>query len=116
MRFGALIALGLVFAAGLGLAGQLIARDTVALPAASIKAGDRLAPPQTPAAAPRRAATRTRTTAPAGTTTTTTATTTTTDDRSGRGRGRGRGEDDSSGSGSSGSGGSGSGRDHPEDD
>src|SRR4029450_657173 len=120
MRFGALIALGLVFAAGLGLAGQLIARDTVALPAASIKAGDRLAPPQPPAAgaAPRRAAPKTRTTAPARTTTTTKTTTTSTDERSGRGRGRGRGGDDSSGSGSSGSGssGSGSGRDHPEDD
>jgi hypothetical protein len=44
MRFGFLIALGLVFAAGLGFAAHLIARDTVALPASSIQAGEGLAP------------------------------------------------------------------------
>lgn len=115
MRFGALIALGLAFAAGLGLAGHLIARDTVALPVASIEAGDGLAPVRTQTAVPaaRKKARATRKAAPTTTTTTTTAATTT-DDRSGRGRGG----DDSSGSGSSGSGssGSGPGRDHPEDD
>jgi uncharacterized membrane protein YgcG len=121
MRFGALIALGLVFATGLGVAGHLIARDTVALPVASIEAGDGLAPPRTRTGAPaRRKAPPVTRTATQTTTTTGTQTTRTTDDRSGRGRGRGRGGDDSSGSGSSGSGsgssGSGSGRDHPEDD
>ena len=49
MRFGFLLLLGLVFAAGLGFAAHLIARDTVALPVASIEAGEGLAPIQTPA-------------------------------------------------------------------
>jgi uncharacterized membrane protein YgcG len=115
MRFGALIALGLALAAGLGFAGHLIARDTVALPVASIEAGDGLAPVRTRTAAPaaRKKARPTRKASPTATVTTGTRRTTT-DDRSGRGRGG----DDSSGSGSSGSGssGSGSGRDHPEDD
>jgi hypothetical protein len=120
MRFGALIALGLVFAAGLGLAGHLIARDTVALPVASIEAGEGLAPAQTQtddrattAATTRRTGTATTRTGTTTTRTTTTrrATTTETGEDSGRGRGRGRGRggDDSSGSGSSGSGSSGSG-------
>jgi uncharacterized membrane protein YgcG len=97
MRLAALIALGLVFAAGLGLAGHLIARDTVALPVASIEAGERLAPAQ--ATTEDRATTTT-------TSSTRTATTTETDDNSGRGRGRGRGRGggDNSGSGSSNSG------------
>jgi hypothetical protein len=125
VRFGLLLLLGLVFATGLGVAAHLIARDTVALPVASIEAGEGLAPVQTRA----RTATDARTTTARTTTgrtttraaretatTTTSARTTTTDDR-GRGRGRGRGgsEDDSSGSGSgsdsSGSGSSGSGGD-----
>jgi uncharacterized membrane protein YgcG len=106
MRVAALIALGLVFTTGLGLAGHLIARDTVALPVASIEAGEGLAPARvadrpTTAGTTTRAATTTRSTR--------TATTTETDDRGrGRGNGRGRGRDDNSGSGSSGSGSSGS--------
>src|SRR5215203_4966612 len=60
MRFGFILLLGLVFAAGLGLAAHLIARDTVALPVASIQAGERLAPVTTrPAARPRRMRTMT---------------------------------------------------------
>jgi hypothetical protein len=47
MRFGLILVLGLVFAAGLGFAAHVIARDTVALPVASIEAGEGLAPVQT---------------------------------------------------------------------
>jgi hypothetical protein len=101
MRFATLILLGLVFAAGLGFAAHLIARDTVALPVSSIEAGDRLAPVTETHAAPaasrpkatrRRARTTTTTTAP----TTTVRTTTEAGDDHGRNRGRGRGGDDSS--------------------
>lgn len=97
MRFGFILVLGLVFAAGLGLAAHVIARDTVALPVASIQAGERLAPVTTRSATPRR---RVRTTSTARTRTTTTTTTTETGDDHGRGRNRGRGGGgDSSGSG-----------------
>jgi hypothetical protein len=100
MRFATLILFGLVFAAGLGFAAHLIARDTVALPVSSVEAGDRLAPvtqTQAASAARRRKATQRR----QATTTTTAATTTvgtTTEagDDHGRNRGRGRGGDDSS--------------------
>jgi hypothetical protein len=103
MRFATLILLGLVFAAGLGFAAHLIARDTVALPVSSIEAGDRLAPVTETQAAPAarrpkamqrrpRARTATTTTAP----TTTVGTTTEAGDDHGRNRGRGRGGDDSS--------------------
>lgn len=117
MRIAVIALLGLVFAAGLGAAAHVIARDTVALPVASLDARENLAP----AATTQRAQTiRRTTTARRRTTGTRTATTTrtstgrtATDDDGGhrggnRGRGRG-GDDDSSGSGSSGSGGSGSG-------
>jgi hypothetical protein len=100
MRFATLILLGLVFAAGLGFAAHLIARDTVALPVSSIEAGDRLAPvtqTHTAPAARRRKATQQRR---ARTTTTTTASTstvgTTTEAGDDHGRNRGRGGDDSS--------------------
>lgn len=105
MRFAFVIALGLLFAAGLAFAGHLIARDTVALPVASIEAGDDLAPTRTRTQKPARTqgTTTGRTTTQRGTTTTRTETD---DDRGrGRGRNRGRGGDDNSGSGSSGSGG-----------
>src|SRR5215204_4509 len=106
MRFGFILLLGLVFAAGLGLAAHLIARDTVALPVAGIQAGERLAPATTRRLARpkrvRRATTTTRTTTPRAATT---ATETGDDHDRGRGRNRGRGGDDDSGSGSSGSGG-----------
>jgi hypothetical protein len=97
MRFGFLLLLGLVFAAGLGFAAHLIARDTVALPVASIEAGEGLAPIQTRAVTTARRTTSTARTTSTGATTTraaTTRTTTTeteTDDDSGRGRGRNRG-------------------------
>jgi len=100
VRFGFILLLGFVFAAGLGLAAHLIARDTVALPVASIQAGERLAPVTTrPAARPRRMRTMTARTT---TTTRTTATTATEADddhggRRGRGRNRGRGGDDDGG-------------------
>jgi hypothetical protein len=95
---------GLAVAALLGLTGYFVARETIALPATSLPAGDDLAPVTTGQA------TRPRTT-PA----TTRERTETDDDDGGRGRGRGRGgDDDSSGSSAdedrSGSGGSGRGR------
>jgi hypothetical protein len=104
MRFGVISLLGLVFAAGLGLAAHLIARDTVALPVASIQAGEGLAPVSTQAEAPRRVR-RTTTTARTRTTPTTTTTATETGDDHGGRRGRNRGSGaggDSSGKGSSG--------------
>ena len=105
MRFAIILLLGLVFATGLGFAAHVIARDTVALPVASIEAGEGLAPVQTRAQTTRRQVT----TSTARTTTTRQTTTTATetdddDDVSGRGRGRNRGR---GGGGSSGSGGSG---------
>jgi hypothetical protein len=114
MRFGLVIALGFVFAAGLGVAAHLIARDTVALPVESIEAGEGLAPVETQAATTTRArrnGTTGTTTAQTTTRATRTGTTATeTDEDRGRGRGRGRGrsgsDSGSSGSGSSGSGGS----------
>ncbi|HET9324950.1 MAG TPA: hypothetical protein VFO03_13825 [Gaiellaceae bacterium] len=107
MRIVLIGALGLVFAAGLGFAAQVIARDTVAEPVASIDAREGLAP----TTARRRGATtepaRTRRRADTTTSRTETraATTTTETESEHRGRGRGRGGDDSrsSGSGSSGS-------------
>ena len=56
MRLAFVVVLGLAFAAGLALAGHLIARDTVALPVASLEADEDLAPTQT-----RRATTATTT-------------------------------------------------------
>lgn len=97
MRFATLILLGLVFAAGLGFAAHLIARDTVALPVSSIEAGDGLAPvteTQAAPAAPRPKATQQRQVTTAATTTV--GTTTEAGDDHGRNRGRGRGGDDSS--------------------
>jgi uncharacterized membrane protein YgcG len=88
MRFGFILVLGLVFAAGLGLAAHVIARDTVALPVASIQAGERLAPVTTRRST---ATKRVRTTTTARTKTATTTTRTETDDDHGRGRGRNRG-------------------------
>ena len=97
MRFGFLLLLGLVFAAGLGFAAHLIARDTVALPVASIEAGEGLAPVQTnavttarPTTSPARTTSTGRPTTQTATTRTTTPETETGDD-SGRGRGRNRG-------------------------
>lgn len=102
MRFGLLLLLGLVFAAGLGLAAHLIARDTVALPVANIEAGEGLAPVETQV----RTTIRARRTSTARTTTRATTTTTQTEretetetetgDDSGKGRNRGRGGDDDS--------------------
>lgn len=100
MRFGFLLLLGLVFAAGLGFAAHLIARDTVALPVASIEAGKGLAPVQTRATTTTRArTTSTARTSSTGRTTTRVATTgartteTETDDSGGgHGRDRDRGE------------------------
>ena len=79
----ALALAGLVVAALLGLAASFLASDTIALPATSLAAGERLAPPTT-------------TTRPATTATTESTPTTTSDDHgdddgSGRGRGRNRG-------------------------
>jgi hypothetical protein len=100
MRFATLILLGLVFAAGLGFAAHLIARDTVALPVSSIEAGNRLAPvtkTQAASAARRPKATQRRPGSRTATTTTTTVgTTTEAGDDHGRNRGRGRGGDDGS--------------------
>jgi hypothetical protein len=95
---------GLAVAALLGLTGYFVARETIALPATSVPAGEDLAPPA-----------RSATTAPIDTTPPTTRERTETDeDEGGRGRGRGRGGDDSSGSSAdddrSGSSGSGRGR------
>jgi hypothetical protein len=90
MRFGFILVLGLVFAAGLGLAAHVIARDTVALPVASIQAGERLAPVTTRRSTPTKRVTTT-TTARTRTAMTPTTTTTETDDDHGRGRGRNRG-------------------------
>ncbi|HEV2712721.1 MAG TPA: hypothetical protein VGU26_06475 [Gaiellaceae bacterium] len=92
MRFGLILLLGLVFAAGLGLAAQVIARDTVALPVASIEAGEGLAPVETRVATTSRARTTTARTTARTTTgvTTTTSTETEPGDDHGRGRGRGR--------------------------
>ena len=125
MRFGFIVVLGLVFAAGLGIAAHVIARDTVALPVASIEAGRGLAPTQTrtrAAAAKPRKRTRTRATA----TTAESAAPTVDDNRRGRGReGIEEAEVDSHSNGSSGSnsgssgsnsGSSGSGRGGGEDD
>src|SRR5215218_115981 len=106
MRFGFILLLGLVFAAGLGLAAHLIARDTVALPVASIEAGERLAPATVRRAARPRRVRQAATTARTTTTTTRTASTPTgteSGDDHGRGRGRNRGR----GGGGSGGGGSG---------
>jgi uncharacterized membrane protein YgcG len=125
MRLAFVVVLGLVFAAGLALAGHLIARDTVALPVASLQAGEDLAPTETtrPVTATARTTRRaqgmtTARSATAPSTTRSTATTQTeTDDGRGRGRNRGRGGDDSgsgssrSGSSRSGSSGSGDGSD-----
>src|SRR5918992_5435840 len=107
MRIAAIALLGLVFAAGLGAAAHLIARDTVALPVASLDARENLAPGATTArragttgrTTTARRRTRTATTAttatrPVATRRTATGTTTVTstdDDGRGRGRGRGRG-------------------------
>jgi hypothetical protein len=91
MRFGFLLLLGLVFAAGLGFAAHLIARDTVALPVASIEAGEGLAPIQTRAVTTARRTTSTGATTTRAATTRTTTTETETDDDSGRGRRRNRG-------------------------
>lgn len=108
MRFAFILLLGVLFAAGLGFAAHLIARDTVALPVASIEAGERLAPVREPAPRrPARTTTTERTTTAAETTTTTLRTET---DDSGRGRGRGRGRGGDSGSNNSGSGSDSSGR------
>jgi hypothetical protein len=106
---------GLAIASLLGLTGYLVSRETIALPATSLSAGEGLAP--TTAAATRRD--RPATTADAGPTTAATterevepAGTEDSEDDSGRGRGRGRGGDSGSGSGSgSGSDSSGSGSD-----
>src|SRR5919108_1200313 len=100
MRIAVIALLGLVFAAGLGAAAHVIARDTVALPAASLDARENLAPGTTTqrtrtvrrtTTAMRRTRTRTATAR------TTTARTATDDDNGGRGRNRnrGRGDDDS---------------------
>ena len=102
MRFALLLALGLVFATGLGIGAHLIARDTVAEPVASIEAGEGLAPVQTTTAArttPRARRTQTTTTTTARPRTTTA---TETDEDSGRGRGRGRGRSGGENSGSGG--------------
>jgi hypothetical protein len=107
---------GLAIAALLGLSGYFVARETIALPATSLPAGDDLAPaPATTGQATQpqsRTGTTARTTPTPEETTpsrgtppmTTGRAATETDDDRGRGRGRGRGgdDDDSSGSGSSG--------------
>lgn len=104
MRIAIIGLLGLVFAAGLGTAAHLIARDTVALPVASIEGGENLAPGGTTRGTETVSQTTTRETRT--TTTPVTTSRTTTDDDHGRNRGRGRGGDSSGkGSGSSGSGG-----------
>ena len=123
-RVAAVALAGLALAALLGLAGYLVVRETIAVPASSLSAGERLAPPVRPTGTTARAAGR-ETTAAAATvrtrtattarTSTTVATGTTADDR--RGRGRGRGGDDRSGSNSgSGSDDSGRGRGRSNDD
>jgi len=118
MRIAVIALLGLVFAAGLGAAAHLIARDTVALPVASLDARENLAPDTTTRPARRavrrtttaRRRTRTQTTTTRRRATVRTSTVEAGDDNGGR-RGRGRGSDDSGGSGSgsdhSGSGGGG---------
>ena len=90
-RVVALLVVGLALASLLGLAGYLVTRDTIALPATAIPAGNELAPP------------RSTTTTTASTTTRGTTTDDDVDrdaeednsrpgsDSSGRGRGRGRG-------------------------
>jgi hypothetical protein len=102
MRVALVLVLGLVFAAGLGLAAHLIARDTVALPVASIEAGEGLAPVRAGRTASSSArTTSTARTATSATTSTATSTETEPDDDRGRGRGRnrGRGGGDNSGKG-----------------
>ena len=47
MRIAVVALLGLVFATGLGFAAHVIARDTVALPVASLDASENLAPAAT---------------------------------------------------------------------
>ena len=110
-RVVALALVGLALAGLLGLAGYLVARETIALPTSSLSADEPLAPPApqrtTAAGTGRRPTTgaaasttaRTATTATTARTSTTerTRTGTTGDDDSGRGRGRG-GDDDRSGS------------------
>jgi hypothetical protein len=91
---------GLAVAALLGLTGYFVARETIALPATSLPAGDDLAPIATG-----RSTTARTDTAP----TTTRERTETDEDDGGRGRGRGRGgetqrDDDRSGSDGSGRG------------
>src|SRR4029450_2906419 len=91
MRFATLILLGLVFAAALGFAAHLIARDTVALPVSSIEAGDRLAPvteaPAAPAARRKKARQQRQATTTATMATTTVGTTTEAGGRHGRNSG-----------------------------
>jgi uncharacterized membrane protein YgcG len=104
MRIAIIALLGLVFAAGLGTAAHVIARDTVALPVASLDARENLAP----GATTRRTRTAGQTTTRKKTRTATgpvTTRRTTTDEGDDHGRNRGRGGgDDSSGKGSGGGG------------
>lgn len=102
VRVAALALAGLAVAALLGLSGYLVARETIALPATSLSAGERLAPP--PATSRRAVGAPARTVRRPSATATAAASTTATggraeagDDRRRRRRGRG---DGTSGSGS----------------